>query len=55
MTKEHPDSLPRSPDNVRGSRDSTPPRQEGTDTPRHVLPELSQPAAPRCGDTETWL
>lgn len=33
MTKEPPDSLPRSPDNICGSRDSTPPRQEGTDTP----------------------
>lgn len=53
MTKEHPDSLSRSPDNIRGSRDSTLSRQDGTDTPRHVLLELLQPAALRCGDTET--
>ena len=54
MTKERPDSRLRSPDNACGSRDSTRPRQQGTDTPRHVPPELSQPAAPRHGDTETW-
>lgn len=43
MTKEHPDSLPRSPDNVCGSRDRTLPQQEGTDTPWHVMPGLLQP------------
>lgn len=53
MTKEHPDSLSRSPDNIRGSHDSTLSHQDGMDTPQHVLLELLQPAALRCGDTET--